>query len=257
MSAKILLKRALGALYGLRPQPPARRIILIYHSIGQSPLAVEETVFRRQIAWLASAAEIVPLNSLLRRPSNRPLQVAITFDDGYASLYTSALPLLNEMKANATAFLNTGWIGTKLRKSSNSALGHYPQEQFLVWQEVEKLIACGWDVGSHGVDHLDLTKEHDSIVRAQLRESRGHIEDNLSFSSSVFAYTWGRNTPHLQSLVKEAGYTHAVTALHGAVATDVAPMAVPRIDISREYTVEDFKAVVRGDWDYLRWVQSW
>jgi hypothetical protein len=30
---------------------------------------------------------------------------------------------------------------------------------------------------------------------------------------------------------------------------------IPRADIRRDYTLEDFKAVVRGDWDYLGHIQ--
>ena len=28
-----------------------------------------------------------------------------------------------------------------------------------------------------------------------------------------------------------------------------------RINISNEYTIDDFKSIVQGDWDYLGWIQ--
>jgi peptidoglycan/xylan/chitin deacetylase (PgdA/CDA1 family) len=250
---KIRLKRTLGRLYARYPQPRQRRIVLLYHALGSSPFALEETAFRAQMEWLASVADIVPLSRLLVDSSLTSLQAAITFDDGYASLHTGALPVLRG--ACVSAFLNTGWIGTHARKASDPTLGHYPNESFLLWREVEDLAAAGWDIGSHGVDHLDLTQQPDGVVRAQLHESRARIEEVLSACSPVFSYTWGRHTPHLRRMVAEAGYTYAVAGVHGAVTAHSDPMAIPRIDIANTYTLDDFKAIVRGDWDYLAWLQ--
>lgn len=254
--AKLVAKRALGALYSLFPRPLRRRIVLLYHSIGEGPLALPETVFRAQMAWLTSAAAVVPLGHLISHDGAAPaLQAAITFDDGYASLYSKALPVLREFGATATVFLNTGWIADRERKTSDSAAGHYPQEQFLTWSEVEYLTDAGWEIGSHGVDHLDLTVEPDDTVRVQLVASRAAIFDRIGRCSPVFSYTWGRHTPHLRRLVAEAGYTHAVAGVHGAFTDEADHFAKPRIDIARSYTLDDFKAIVRGDWDYLGWIQ--
>lgn len=256
MNGKVLAKRALGALYSLRSPSSQRRIVLLYHALGDGPLALNEDAFRKQMEWLASAAEILPLGALLAARGRSPLQVAITFDDGYASVHAAALPLLRDVGAVATVFLNTGWVGVRERKRSDSAQGHYPNDAFLLWHEVEDLAAAGWEVGSHGVDHLDLTQWPDAIVRAQLNDSRARIRDVLDVCSPVFSYTWGRNTPHLRRLVAECGYTHALGGVHGAVSEASDPMALPRIDIARPYSMDDFKAIVRGDWDYLAWLQQ-
>jgi peptidoglycan/xylan/chitin deacetylase (PgdA/CDA1 family) len=207
------------------------------------------------LEWLASAAEIVSLSALLAGKGTAPLQAAITFDDGYASLHGAALPILRGA-GGPSAFLNTGSIGVIDRKVSDPALGHYPDETFLLWHEVEDLAAAGWEIGSHGVDHLDLTIQPDSIVRTQLNASRARIGEVLSSCSPIFSYTWGRHTSHLRRLVAECGYRGAVAGVHGAVNKSSDPMAIPRIDIARGYTLDDFKAIVRGDWDYLGWLQQ-
>lgn len=256
MNGKVLAKRALGALYSLRSPSSQRRIVLLYHSLGDGPLALNDDTFRKQMEWLASVAEIVPLGALLAARSRSPLQVAITFDDGYASVHAAALPLLRDAGGMAAVFLNTAWIGVRERKRSVSAQGHYPNDSFLLWREVEGLAAAGWEVGSHGVDHLDLTRQPDAIVRAQLNESRARIRDVLDVCSPVFAYTWGHNTRHLRRLVAECRYTYALGGVHGAVSETSNPMALPRIDIARTYSMDDFKAIVRGDWDYLAWLQQ-
>jgi peptidoglycan/xylan/chitin deacetylase (PgdA/CDA1 family) len=254
-TSKLAAKRAFGRLYSLRPRPAQRKIVLLYHSIGNSPLALKEAAFRSQIEWLSSVTKIVPLTKLLISSEAAPLQVSITFDDGYASLYAKALPTLSEFGATAAAFLNTGWIAGETRRRSDAAIGHYPREEFLLWREVEDLAAAGWEIGSHGVDHLDLTVQPLDTVRSQLCASRARIDQMLGACSPVFSYTWGRHTEPLRQLVAEAGYTHAVSGLYGALTEKTDPLAIPRIDIAKGYSLSDFKAIVRGDWDYLSWVQ--
>jgi hypothetical protein len=47
-----------------------------------------------------------------------------------------------------------------------------------------------------------------------------------------------------------------MSGLHGPVAAGFDAMAVPRINVARDYSLDDFKAVVRGDWDYLGRIQA-
>lgn len=255
-STRLTLKRKLGAAWRLYPRAARRRVILLYHSIGDSPLAVSLATFRAQIEWLSAHGEIVPLQKLLAGTSAAPLQVAITFDDGYASLYSAALPLLKEHGAVASVFLNTGWIGADTRRFSDPALGHYPREQFLVWHEVAALASASWEIGSHGVDHLNLIAESDAVVARELEMSRRHIENAVARCSPVFSYTWGRHSAHLRRLVAAAGYNHAVAGVHRPLGARDNAFALPRLNIERDYTPDDFKAIVRGDWDYLGWVQG-
>jgi peptidoglycan/xylan/chitin deacetylase (PgdA/CDA1 family) len=243
-------------VYRLRPVSHPRRIVLLYHAVGDSPLAVREAAFSEQITWLAAAAEILPLQELLKGASKASLQAAITFDDGYQSLYNTAYPILKDAGATATLFLNTGWIGQHTPVAADAALGHYPDEFFLTWPEVEHLAQEGWEIGSHGVDHLDLTVQADGIVRGQLTESRHHIEERIARCSPVFAYVSGRHTKHLHALVAGAGYSEAVAGIHGTLTAHTDPFAIPRINITRSYGLNDFKAIVHGDWDYLRWIQK-
>lgn len=180
-----------------------------------------------------------------------PLQVTITFDDGYASLHDQVAPILAEYGATAMVYLNTGWIGDTTRKASDAALGHYPNEHFLTWREVEALAKAGWTFGSHGVEHLDLTRQDAAVVAQQLCDSKREIESRLGQPCQHFAYTWGRFTPSLQHAVKDAGYMSAVSGLHGPVLTASDQYALPRIDVRAEYELRDFVDVVTGHWDYL------
>lgn len=248
-------KRRIGNWVGGFTANERRTVILLYHSVGNGPLAVSEPVFREQMAWLAERASIVPLAvALAGRPASGT-QVVITFDDGYASLHDCAAPILAEHGATASVYLNTGWIGDLERKASDAAQGHYPQQYFMNWREAEALANAGWTIGSHGVDHLDLTQQDPASVERELTESKRAIQSRLDRPCEHFAYTWGRFTPPLEARVRQAGYLSAVSGLHGAFSAKSDRFSLPRIDIRSEYEMQDFEDVVSGRWDYLGFKQ--
>lgn len=249
--SRLTWKRGLGRLWGsLSPARP-RKLVLLYHSLGTNPPAVAAANFRQQVAWLSRNAAITSLDSVMHSSGQNPLEAAITFDDGYASLHDQVAPILAEYGATATVYLNTGWIGESVRKVSDADLGHYPKEHFLTWDEVEELARAGWTIGSHGVEHLDLTRQDADAVARELAESKREIEFRLGQSCQHFAYTWGRFKPALQHAVRNAGYMSAVSGLHGPVTATSDHYALPRIDVRAEYELRDFIDVVRGHWDYL------
>jgi peptidoglycan/xylan/chitin deacetylase (PgdA/CDA1 family) len=205
--------------------------------------------------WLATNAEVLPLDGLLAGCGERPLQAAITFDDGYASVALNAEPILRDLGLPATIYINTGWMSEECRHDSAPEMGHYPGEQFMSWKDVELLTNRNWTIGSHGVEHVDLTGVDDVRRIQELRDSKQTIEDRLGFECRHFAYTWGRYTRQVKRAVADAGYQTAVSAVHGPVRQGSDLYALPRIDISNQYSLEDFQAIVRGEWDFLGGIQ--
>jgi peptidoglycan/xylan/chitin deacetylase (PgdA/CDA1 family) len=253
----IRLKRALGRMARARRVRPIRKLVLLYHSVGSGPWAIPEETFASQLRWLSQAAELSPLERLIEDDGTESLQVAITFDDGYASLRDTALPILRDVGAVATVFLNTGQIGEcEVRGASDPSLGYYPKEHFLSHRDVLALAAAGWSIGSHGVGHIDLTRAAGDQTREELHRSRRAIEALLSVPCTLFAYTWGRHDQELRDMVAKAGYRYAFSGHHGPLHPDSDCWALPRINVAREYTLSDFHAIVRGDWDYVGWIQS-
>jgi len=55
--------------------------------------------------------------------------------------------------------------------------------------------------------------------------------------------------------VRAAGYRSAATTLHRPIPANFNPMFLPRMNISREYDITDFEAIISGDWDYLAFYQ--
>jgi peptidoglycan/xylan/chitin deacetylase (PgdA/CDA1 family) len=110
-TAKARLKTAVrraARLVARRPRPA----ILMYHRIGRETfdpwgLAVELDRFAAQVEWLGRHRTVVPLTKFaqLHRDGTLPADaVALTFDDGYASVL-DAVPLLEQHGLHATVFL--------------------------------------------------------------------------------------------------------------------------------------------------------
>lgn len=213
-------------------------------------LSVE--MFQQQMAWLSEFAAVMPLDELLVDTGNdKGLKVSLTFDDGYRSLYSVVAPILRTYRFPATVYINTGWIAEETPKPSDPQLGHYPGEEFLLWKDVLELAEQRWTIGSHGSEHLDLTKLTGSEVDLQVSMSKKTIETRLARSCRHFAYTWGRHDETARSALKNTGYVYAVAAHHEVLSRSDDLFALPRMDVRKDYTMKDFQAVLSGAWDYL------
>lgn len=99
---------------------PGRVSILTYHSLIGSPLPVPDWCllpidrFEEQMEYLARHFDVLHVEDALspgRRPSDRPV-ACVTFDDGFASNYHLALPVLERLGIPATVYLVTDLLGT-------------------------------------------------------------------------------------------------------------------------------------------------
>jgi len=236
-----------------------RKVILTYHAVGGGPWAISNNNFKEQVQWLVAHNKVVTLDTILTdKYVTDDILVAITFDDGYACLHDIVAPILLEYNVSATVYLNTGWISADLRtrKASRPDFGHYPGESFLTWDEVNTLYQLGWNIGSHGVDHIDLTKQPESIVRKELSRSKNDIEEKLRTPCRDFAYTWGKYNTFLENKVMKAGYRSAVSTLHSPFFSVENFFAIPRLNIASEYKLDDVIAVVAGHWDFIKAIQN-
>jgi peptidoglycan/xylan/chitin deacetylase (PgdA/CDA1 family) len=264
MSGTLEWKRRLGQVYShLRPSPAASRpsaVVLTYHSIGPTALAVPTQAFREQMEWLLSNTMVMPLDTLVSGAwpdSPSGLLCAITFDDGYASVHHHAFPIMSELGIPATVYLVAGAINDDKPACSNNFSGLYPDEDMLIWEQVRELQAGKVQMGSHLVHHKDLTSLDSATATEELELSKKMIEDRIGAECSSFCFPWGKHNLPAVKAVRSAGYKNAVVTIQGRYQRDAGAdlFRIPRADIRREYSLNDFKAVVRGDWDYLGYIQ--
>lgn len=110
-----LERGALSLLSGGGGRAPA---ILIYHRVLPEPDPlfpgeVHRAQFERQLGWLKSRFNVLPLLEAVRLAADGrlpPRSACITFDDGYADNAEVALPVLQRHGLHASFFIATGFL---------------------------------------------------------------------------------------------------------------------------------------------------
>lgn len=88
--------------------------VILYHSCAHRASSqnhgilhnVTPTLFFEQVRWLKRHFDLVSLEQLFESDSGTSRLAAITFDDGYKSIFTNALPILEAEQIPCTVFLN-------------------------------------------------------------------------------------------------------------------------------------------------------
>ena len=229
---------------------------MLYHAVGHGSQALDLALFAQQMEWLHQHCDVLSLTQLLYAPPSDRIQVAISFDDGYACIYQHVAPILLSFNFPAIVYLNSGCISqyASTRTKSDPNQGHYADEFFLIWPEVLALSQQGFEFGSHGVDHVDLTCIDAPARLKQLHVSKQTLELQLQKPCIHFAYTWGKHLPELRLAVAKMEYSYAVAAHHRPLENTDHHYALPRMNIERDYSLQDFKNIVQGRWDYLGYI---
>jgi len=174
------------------------RAILTFHSIDQSRsvLSYSPGLFENLLNALEkSDLPIFDLDSLLS--DNNQRGIALTFDDGMRSVFTSALPILKDHGAPAHLFLTTGFISSKVSKPRRPA--QTPEYEMLNWDEVESLHAEGVNIESHTVNHPDLRTISKKCIAEECQSADNIIEKRIGRRPRYFAYPYG----YYNSSIKE------------------------------------------------------
>ncbi len=210
--------------------------ILCYHAVQAgwaSPMTMDPRALAEQCGWLARRKTVVPLQRAvegLDRSGRLPRGMsALTFDDGFASVYEHALPVLSSLGLPATVFL----VAQTLTASGQRVdwVDDPPDEGLatLNLDQVREMQSAGFSFESHSWSHADLTQlSFEDCVR-DLRESRELLESLLGHPVRLLAYPRGRHNEAVRAAARRAGYSHAFTLPEGR--EPVGPYSVPRVGL--------------------------
>jgi peptidoglycan/xylan/chitin deacetylase (PgdA/CDA1 family) len=85
-------------------------------------------------------------------------------------------------------------------------------DQYMNDSQVLEMYHAGWEVGSHSINHYDLTKLNDEKKRREIVESRQLLEEQLGIPILTFAYPFGYKDSAVVDYVNFAGYIGAMGA---------------------------------------------
>ena len=148
-----------------------------------------------------------------RLPS-RP--IVLSFDDGYPSDVSVALPVLRAR----------GWPGVLNLQVRN-----------LIVRKVRELLAAGWEVDAHTFTHPDLTHVGAAQLWREVDGSRRAIQRTYGIPVDFFCYPAGRYDAAVLAAVRRAGYRGATTTQLG-LARPAAPYTLSRVRVSNGETPE-------------------
>ena len=199
----------------IAPGPATIRVpILMYHYVRVNPdvydglgfrLSVTPTDFAAQMDWLAAndyhTVTMQDLAAFLSGQRGLPSKpIVLTFDDGYADFYTTALPILRSHDFIAVSYVVSNFM-------------NWPH--YMTAAQVRAAQDAGIEIGSHTVGHVDLTRQSYDSLRYQLSASKAALESLLGRPVVSFCYPSGRFGSREVAAVAAAGYQDATTTLGG------------------------------------------
>ena len=177
--------------------------ILLYHHVAVSPgesiYYVAPEVFERQMAllyqWGYKTISVELLARAIKQGAELPPKpIILTFDDGSETTYTNALPIMQKYDFIGTSYIVYNYVG--IRNYMNA-------------DQIRSLYASGWEIGSHGLSHTDLTTRPNKQME-EIVESRRRLESLLGVPVLSFAYPFGAYDDDSLNYVHSAGYTSAM-----------------------------------------------
>ncbi len=230
--------------------------ILCYHAINDTPansFAVSSHNFEKQMKFLVEHYSIISVDQmveLLKEGKELPHHlVSITIDDGYEDTYTHAFRILKELSIPATIFLPVGFIENSTSERIKKRL---PQNDFLSWRQIKEMSLNGITFGSHTLDHISLTDISRWEAQHQLISSKSMIEAEIGSPVTGFAYPYGTVrdfNPEIKQLVKDGGYSWAVSGLSGVNTSKTDLFVLRRTKVERDDGMIIFQRALRGGLD--------
>ena len=185
--------------------------ILFYHNIGNNDYRSFSTIeeFEYQMSYMHKHQfKGVDCDNLDKDKAN----FGITFDDGYEDNLINALPILKKYNFTATCFVVPNLIG-----KTNS--WDIKQFKLMDKKQIQDWLDAGMNIGSHSLNHTNLTKISNNDVIIEIENSKKILEDMFGVKINNFCYPFGKFNKFTANVVEERGYLRAFTTNRGLYKT--------------------------------------
>ncbi|HTX10906.1 MAG TPA: polysaccharide deacetylase family protein [Solirubrobacteraceae bacterium] len=213
-------------------------LVLCYHAVSptwQATFSVTPDTLERQLSFLVArgwkGAGFTA--AVLNPPAEKTL--AVTFDDGFASVFELAAPILTGLGLPGTVFAPTSFISSQqhqLRWNGIEGWCSTPDAHELrcmSWEHLGELAEQGWEIGSHTCTHPRLTELAPSALRAELGDSLRECSERLGRPCLSVAYPYGAVDVRVAAIAQEVGYSVGARLSHSLAQSG--PHLWPRVGI--------------------------
>jgi peptidoglycan/xylan/chitin deacetylase (PgdA/CDA1 family) len=236
--------------------------VLMYHKVNDvpaNPLSMPISLFDEQMDVLRELGyRVVDLDAVLdfyveRKPLPRKA-VLITFDDGYYDNLDNAAQILRRYGYPAVLFVPIGYLDDRQPLPHEERLAaHGTLNRTLDWEELAEVERHGIRIESHGISHRPLADLEVDEAAREISLSKLRLEDRLGRAVRAFSYVKGSEADyravHL-SLVRQAGYDVAFSAVSGSNSASADPLQLRRYNIE-PYPTRTFELVLSGACDLI------
>jgi hypothetical protein len=205
--------------------------ILVYHVVNTQPaqstsnpaLYVPADEFSSQMQALKAAGwHAVTLNQVAAYwargtslGTTKP--IVITFDNGYASHYVNAFPVLKRL----------GWVGVE----NLPVTGLPPTDGGLSETQIRGLIAAGWELDSQGPTSSPVAGGDITTLTSELTTARQTLRSRYNVPVNWFAYPSGSYDDTVVAAVRAAGFVGATTISPGWAGPQADRFRLPRLEV--------------------------
>jgi peptidoglycan/xylan/chitin deacetylase (PgdA/CDA1 family) len=216
--------------------------VLAYYSFSKnkpSKISITQDDFKAQMKYLKeNGYHVITLNQLLEffdyQEQIPDKSVAITFDDGWISVYDIAFPILKEYGFPATIFIYTDFIGGGKAMS---------------WKQIKELSDAGFDIQCQTKTHRNLTelrekesfKEYFKSLEMEISYPKKVIKKKLNKECECLAYPYGITNNLVIAMLKKHGYRAAFTVDNKSNPFFIDKYKINRSAIYGKYDIEKFK----------------
>ncbi len=210
------LRNVLGIKIGPQLFEKQERIpVFLYHYIeyvkddpGRQKLTIPPHILISQIETLKDAGYtfITPddlMNDLSGKITLPDKLVILTFDDGYMDFYTDVFTILKKEQVKAIVYIVPNLLNR-------------PNYMF-TFQVKEIAKSPLIEIGAHTMNHVWLRGITKAAAEYEISQSRKTLTDMVQLPINSFAYPYGALDQQAVNLVKDAGYTNAVSTIPGIV----------------------------------------
>jgi peptidoglycan/xylan/chitin deacetylase (PgdA/CDA1 family) len=204
--------------------------VINFHGIG-NPLRAYEA--GEESYWTDRGIFEIILEFVAQHSFNG--EVRLTFDDGNSSDYAIAAPELKRRGLGARFFVLAGKFG---------------QEGYLSRAEVRDLAAQGFEVGSHGLDHVAWTDASDAALVREIKDSKAILEDVTGCRVRSAAVPFGLYDRRVLRELGRHGYHSVFSSDGGPRLTAMVP--TPRYSVQRNVALNSLASLIETSTSFSR-----